>query len=126
MQAENLGGYLIREQINKTDDNKASLADVRRLNLQRLVQAEVTSENPEYPVDWRGCRDGGKARTRGKSGPSVFSIELAGRYKGVKLQIVAIDKFALESHVVSRAQTAETLYVDRTSAVWKRYGNYLP
>ena len=55
---ENLGGYLIREQINKTDDNKASLADVRCLNLQRLVQAEVTSENPEYPVEWWGCRGG--------------------------------------------------------------------
>ena len=78
MQAENLGGYLIREQISKTDDNKASLADVRCLNLQRLVQAEVTSENPEYPVDWRGCRGDGKGRTRGESGPSLFSIELSG------------------------------------------------
>jgi len=63
---------------------------------------------------------------RGEPGPSLFPIELAGRYKGVKLQIVAIDKFALESHVVSVAQTTETLYLDRTSAVWKRYGNYLP
>ena len=67
----------------------------------------------------------GKGRTRGESGP-LFSIELAGRYKGVQLHIVAIDKFALESHRISRAQTTEILYVDRTSAVWKRYGNYLP
>ena len=67
---ENLGGYLIREQINKTDDNKASLADVRCLNLQRLVQAEVTSENPEYPVDWRGCRGGwGRAGPVASPGP---------------------------------------------------------
>jgi len=76
-------------------------------------------------------RSGGDAAavgrpTRGESGPSLFSIELAGRNKGVKLQIVAINKFALESHVVSGAQTAETLYVDRTSAVWKSYGEYLP
>lgn len=126
MQAENLGGYFIREQINKTDDNKPSLADLRCLNLQRLVHAEATSENPEYPVDWRGCRGDGKARTRAESGPSLLSIELTGRNKGVQLHVIAIDKFALESHGVSRAQTAETLYVDRASAVWKRYGNHLP
>ena len=60
------------------------------------VPAQV---GPAHPT--RMKRSGGDAAaagrpTRGESGPSLFSIELAGRYKGVKLQIVAIDKFALE------------------------------
>lgn len=97
-----------------------------RFQTQLLFSLGIAFEIRLSEAERWGCRGGGKARARGESGPSLFSIELAGRYKGVKLQIVAIDKFALESHVVSVAQTAETLYVNRTSAVRKRYGKCLP
>ena len=58
----------MRKQIINRSIENSSLADERWLDLERLAQVEVTSENPEYPIEsalipstgsgWRAARPG--------------------------------------------------------------------
>src|SRR5438445_8197668 len=53
------------------------------------------------------------------------SAHLAGREKRIELQIVAIYKFAFQSHGIAVTETAETVDVGRAGTIWNRYRNQI-